>query len=201
MVELVFFVILLIAANISIFVDATILHNNLSEKSISQFLQGSFILLSSSLFALGAIRFPFKKGYLALVAALFGCMFIRENDAVFDLIWHGFWVVPAFCVLIAAGWCTARNLNTLMDPLLSHLEGRHSTLVYTGFFIVVVFSRLFGTGSFWDAVMGNDYDSSYKSIIQEGVELLGYVLIFHGSCMSFLGRFGDHKVGSWRSHE
>jgi len=201
MVEVAFLAILLIAANVSIFVDATILHNNLSERSISQFLQSIFILLSSAIFALGAVRYPFKRGYLTLVATLFGCMFIRENDAVFDLIRHGFWVVPVICVLIAGGWYIARNRSTVMDPFLCHLEGRHSTLVYTGFLIVVVFSRLFGTGSLWDAVMGNDYNTSYKSIIQEGVELLGYVLIFHGSCMSFLGRFGDHKANSWRSHE
>ncbi|WIY27079.1 hypothetical protein [Parasedimentitalea psychrophila] len=199
LVELFFLFILLIAANISIFVDATILHNNLSEISISQFLQSSFILLSSVIFALGAVRYPFKRAYLVLVATLFGCMFIRENDAVFDLIRHGFWVVPTFCALIASGWYTARNLDTLMDPFLCHLEGRHSTHVYTGFLIVVVFSRLFGTGSFWDAVMGNNYSPDYKSIIQEGVELLGYVLIFHGSCMSFLSRFGDHKATPWRS--
>jgi hypothetical protein len=201
LVELTFLVTLLIASNITIFVDATILHNSLSEKSISQFLQSSFILLSSAFFALGAVRYPLKRGYLTLVAALFGCMFIRENDAVFDLIQHGFWVVPVFCVLIASGWYIARNRSTVIDPFLCHLEGRHSTLVYTGFFIVIVFSRLFGTGSFWDAVMGNDYSPSYKSIIQEGVELLGYALILHGSCMSFFGRFGDHKANSWRSHE
>ncbi|AZV77166.1 hypothetical protein EBB79_04175 [Parasedimentitalea marina] len=201
MAELIFLVILLAVANISIFVDATILQNSLSERSISQYLQSSIILVSSTIFALGAVKYPNKRGYLALVAALFTCMFIRENDSLFDNIRHGFWVVPVLCVLIVSGWFTARNRDTVTEPFLYHLEGRHSTLVYAGFIIVVVFSRLFGTGSFWEAVMGNNYNSSYKSIIQEGLELLGYVLILHGSCMSFLGRFGDHIAGTQRSRE
>ncbi|WP_206188323.1 hypothetical protein [Parasedimentitalea denitrificans] len=183
---------LLILANVTIFVDATVLHNNLSEKSFSQFLQSYFILMSSAIFALGAAWFPFKRGYLALVAILFACMFIRENDAVFDLVWHGFWIVPALSILLVGGWYIARNRHTLLEPILSQSNGRYSALICAGFLIIVVFSRLFGTGSFWEAVMGSNYNPDFKSIIQEGIELLGYVLIFHGSCMTFLGWFADH---------
>ena len=184
---------LMLAVNFTIFVDATILRNSLAEQSITQYTQSFLILLSSDIFALGAVRYPFKRGYLALVSTLFCVMFIRENDAVFDHIRHGIWVVPAIGVILAGGWYVACNLDTLVAPFLRHLEGRYSTFVYTGFLILVVFSRLFGTGSLWEPVMGSDYSPSYKSAIQEGVELLGYILIFYGSCLSYLDRFGDQK--------
>ena len=54
------------------------------------------------------------------------------------------------------------------------------TCVAVGLLITILFSRLFGTGQLWQAVMGEDYRSLYKSIIQEGLELLGYVLICFG---------------------
>ena len=194
LVEFVFLVSLMLGATSMIFFDAAILHNGLSEKSITQYTQSFLILLSTVIFWWGAIRYPFKRGYLTVVSTLFGVMLIREADAMFDLVWHGFWVVPAICAMIVGGWYTGRNLDTLIDPFLCHFQSRYSTFVYTGLLILVVFSRLFGTGSFWEPVMGSDYSPSYKSVIQEGVELLGYILIFYGSSMSLMDRFGDQET-------
>ena len=86
LVEFLFIVTLLIVANISIFIDATILRNSLSEASITQYLQGFLILSSSVIFCIGAVRHPLKRGYLAIVTTLFFIMFIRENDALLDLV-------------------------------------------------------------------------------------------------------------------
>jgi hypothetical protein len=46
---------------------------------------------------------------------------------------------------------------------------------------VLVFSRVFGTGSLWRAIMLDEYQNLYKSVIQEGLELFGYLLIAYGT--------------------
>ena len=46
-------------------------------------------------------------------------------------------------------------------------------------------SRIFGSGSLWSELMMGDYQAGYKKIIQEGLELLGYVLIVYGSWLAY----------------
>jgi len=41
----------------------------------------------------------------------------------------------------------------------------------------LVFSRLYGMGSFWQHVMGEHYVRDVKNISEEGIELLCYSLI------------------------
>ena len=43
--------------------------------------------------------------------------------------------------------------------------------------MVLAFSRLFGRGSFWEAVMGDSYMRLVKNIAEEGTELMGYALL------------------------
>lgn len=45
----------------------------------------------------------------------------------------------------------------------------------------MIFSRIFGSGTLWKDVMNDDYHHIYKTIIQEGLELFGYVFLFIGS--------------------
>jgi hypothetical protein len=53
-----------------------------------------------------------------------------------------------------------------------------------GLLQLVIFSRLFGTGSLWEPVMGDSYQPGVKSIVQEGVELMSYALVLYGSALS-----------------
>ena len=60
-----------------------------------------------------------------------------------------------------------------------------STYIFIGLLIIIVFSRAFGTGSLWHDIMGDDYDTLYKNIIQEGLELFGYGLVLYGSMLFY----------------
>jgi len=51
--------------------------------------------------------------------------------------------------------------------------------------IVIVFSRIIGSNSLWRELMGGDYQWAYKTIIQEALELSGYVLIAYGSWLAY----------------
>ena len=51
--------------------------------------------------------------------------------------------------------------------------------------IVLVFSRVFGSHLLWRELMGGDYDWAYKAIIQEALELSGYILIAYGSWLAY----------------
>ena len=77
------------------------IRNGITENSITELMQEALILISAILFWVGAWRYPTVRSLLVLFAGLFGCMFIRELDALFDKIFHGFWIYPA--LLLSAG--------------------------------------------------------------------------------------------------
>lgn len=191
LVELFLLTAILVGVVFTVYVDAVILGNGLSESSITENLHNLFILGSSLAFIAGAVRFPEKRGYLAIVGTLFMGLFIRENDVWFDFIWQGFWQVPAAIALVIGSTVVWRNRETVTEPFFQHFDSRYFTFVYLGFLLLVVFSRLFGTSAIWEAVMQGAYTPGFKTVIQEGLELLGYTIVFYGSLMSLWNRFGD----------
>ena len=118
-------------------------------------------------------------------------MLIRELDSVLDNVWHGFWVYPVSVVLVVGAIAAYNNRATILRPMLQHYATRSGTMIYVGFFLLIVFSRLFRTGSLWEAVMGLSYDRKFKGVIQEGTELMSYMLITYGSCLAFFTTFGE----------
>ena len=111
----------------------------------------------------------------------FATMLIRESDALFDKISHGFWVYPATIVAIYSMVYAKKCVGTVKKPMLTYVDSKNFIFINIGLIIVLIFSRLFGSGSLWRNIMGADYSILYKSVIQEGIELLGYTLVLYGS--------------------
>ncbi|MBY4675409.1 hypothetical protein [Marinobacterium arenosum] len=159
-----------------------------SEQSLTQISQALLLLLTMWLFAREAVRQPAARGMLVLGAGFFGCMLIRECDGYLDAIAHGFWQYPAIALALMAILYARRCRGTVMAPMSAYMTSRPYPYLLIGLVVVLVFSRIFGTGHLWKAVMQVSYDNEYKSMIQEALELLGYVLIAYGACRAFLGR-------------
>ncbi|MEQ9695704.1 hypothetical protein [Shimia sp. SDUM112013] len=182
--ELVFLTAMLIAVVASVYLDVVVWQNGLSEKSLTETLHNLFILCSGILFLIGAKRHPEKRGYLIMVGAFFMILFIRENDKLLDGIWHGFWSIPATVALAIAAVPVWLNRKTISKPFLAHYAARDFVFLYMGFLLLVVFSRLMGTSAIWEAIMQGGYNPMFKTVIQEGLELLGYSFILYGSALS-----------------
>lgn len=188
--EFVMLAVLIALVPVIVYIDVTILSDSMSEESLTEFLHNALLFMSIAFMVAGVFKFTSARGYLLLVTTFFSCLFIRECDAWFDHIWQGFWIIPALGVLAVGIVLVYRNHETLTEPLLRHFETRSATFIYIGVLLLLIFTRLFGTGTLWEAVMGSSYSSSYKAAIQEGLELMSYTLIAYGSLMSYIGRFG-----------
>ena len=171
----------LIAAGVvgCIYLDITI-HGNILENSFVEFGQEWFLLGTTTLFAMRAIAK--RQGGLWLVAGFFGCMFIRELDAYFDMIVHGAWkyfalVVIAFVFFKA--WRLGKE-NTIAS-LAAFMKSRAFVFIFIGLLIVLIYSRLFGMGELWKAIMGDNFNRTVKNVVEEGSELWGYALVFWGA--------------------
>ena len=164
-----------------VWVDVTVF-GSISEASVTELAQESLILAAACLFGFTAWRCPKLRSLLVLVAGLFGCMFIRELDAVFDIVFHGFWLYPALLLaagsLIYAMSCTRMSLRESRELLMTS----PFRSVGFGLLIVLVISRIAGTGKLWSFILDSESAGHFsKNIVQEGLELWGYGIIAAGA--------------------
>jgi hypothetical protein len=173
-----------------IYFDVLAMGGAMGENSPVQLSQAILVLGSAAFFALGARTNSDQRGYLLLVATLFLCMFVRENDGLLDGIVHGFWLVPVLMIAVAGGGAVIYNRATLRGPAHQHAQDGSFWILAVGFLQLVVFSRLFGSGLLWDQVPGQHDLEAAKTIVQESTELVSYSLIFLGSYLSHKYRYG-----------
>ncbi len=152
-----------------------------SEFSITELIQEFCLFTSVILFGLAARNTPQSRGFLVLVTGMFATMLVREFDAIFDRIYHGFWVWPALLVFVSTTIYAFKCAGTVKKPMLEFMDSKNFVYINTGLIIILAFSRIFGSGFLWRDIMGDDYSTVYKSIIQESLELLGYIFVLYGS--------------------
>lgn len=191
--ELLLVCLLVALVPVVVYVDS-VWGGGVSESSMTEHLHNTLLGIAAGVFALGAYERPALRGYLALAATLFACMFLREYDAALDRIRHGFWLYPALVVALIGAFVAWRNRGTTRLPMLHHLQTRSATFVYIGVVLLLFFSRIFGTGALWEAVMGAGYDPQVKTTVQEGTELLAYMLIAYGAVISHLHGYGEQAA-------
>ena len=158
----------------------------IKDASYTENLQETLLVFSSAIF----IYLAKKKSArgLLLVAGFFACMFIREWDAVFDdIIFHGGWKYIAIPTAIGfTFWALREGLQKVWDDLADFMSSKSYDIIVTGLIIVLVVSRLLGNRAVWMLMSGPDFKYVFKTFIEEGVELLGYMVIFAGSVKYYL---------------
>ncbi|KAB1455215.1 hypothetical protein [Vibrio panuliri] len=168
--------------NVVMRVDYILLGNTLGELSLTEGLEQVMLIIASGSFFYLASQQPKLKHAATLIAAFFLVMLIRENDALFDYIAHGFWRYPAMAVAFSAIAYAVRNGKQSLDQLAVILNNRNMGMLLLGIVLLLVYSRLFGMGNFWKGVMQEHYVRDVKNIAEEGTELLAYCIIAFSSC-------------------
>ncbi len=149
-----------------------------SELGYVETLQSMFLAASMGLLLWMAHARP-RQAQLALCAALAVCiLLIRENDQVLELFLpHGAWKWFALPVAIVLLWKYLRQRGTLHTQA-QLLSASPPFGVYLAAGSTLMFSRVFGSTRFWEAVMGERYIRQVKNTAEEGVELFALGLIF-----------------------
>lgn len=167
------FLILMVAP---IYIDVAWMNDALHETSLTETTQEALLAIVAVLFFAAAYQRPEQRGALTLIGGFYSCMLIRELDFLFDIIHHGSWVwfslaVTAGCLAVAI-----RSPKRTLQGLANLLQNRSWPVMASGFLVVLVFSRLFGTHYLWEHMMMDGYNRVVKNMAEEGTELLGYSL-------------------------
>lgn len=151
------------------------------EISATEIAQEVFLFLSGLMFIFVARRNKDLRVIAWLAALFFFMSFIREFNNFVD-----FWFYLVLPLALAFVWIFFRNFKYFFPSMAKLLEMPATAYLVIGFLVTFVFSRLFGRTKFWEALLESDYNRWAKSAAEEGIELLGYALLFIGSLEIFI---------------
>lgn len=146
-------------------------------------LQTVFIMISAVLFLIAG-RIDKRREHCSVVmVVLFFCMFVRECDCFLDLLIarHAWKMIVTLLLVFLAGYMI-RFLPQVVSSLENLVASPAFGVFVSGLIVLIAFSRLFGYGPFWKAIMDNESYRTVKTIVEEGTEVMGYFLILVSSC-------------------
>ncbi len=169
---------------VSLFLDIK-RDGTIKEISFTEILSAGFLLYCSVLFFIVAIRSKAWRSFSVFISGLFLCLCIRELDAFFDMIRHGFWVYPVMFVL--AGMCVyfQSRWKSLLEQIANFINTKPYYFIFIGLVVVLIFSRVFGCGALWKTILDQHYQKVLKTMVEEGLEFFGYCFIFYGTTLFF----------------
>lgn len=148
------------------------------ESSATELMHDTFAFVTCALFLLAAYFSRSLRPAAVVVATLSGMMLIREFDAFLDAnVFDGAWQTLVCIALFASTVYLIKQPEPVKPSLIEYSKLSSAGIYLSGILVVLVFSRLFGRGSFWEAVMGDGYMRVVKNIVEEGTELIGHALL------------------------
>ncbi|HEY5649786.1 MAG TPA: hypothetical protein VIU33_09815 [Nitrospiria bacterium] len=157
-----------------------------SENGFVELLQFSLLLSCSGLLQLAAKRsMPLREAFhfisiLPLAAAA------REMDKTLDVhVFDGTWQLVVFSLMLYLAFFTWRNYQALQKQMVHLVSSFPIGWLFSGFLLVMVFSRLIGQQVFWQMALQENYLRFVGRVVEESCELFGYLIIFFG-CLEFL---------------
>lgn len=185
-----------------VFLDVWVLGTCCLENSPVEWLQFSLVAASSAAMAARAWRVEKGRAAFILTAAFFLDMAIREQDALLDnLMWHGGWAWVVGAVTMTAFALALRWRATLHDGLEEIQRSNRFLMLATGLAVILAISRIMGMKRLWAGFGCTSGIYLAKRVIEEGLELFGYMLIFAWAAPYLpLPRLVDESSDSSRSH-
>ncbi|MFC3284713.1 hypothetical protein [Litchfieldella rifensis] len=113
-----------------------------------------------------------------LMLAFLLASLIREQDAHLDThVFDGAWQVLVTLVVLPSLLLVIRRRREFLAEFEHYADSFSFGLFASGFLVTYVFSRLFGRSELWIAILAENYARTFKDIVEEVTELLGYSLI------------------------
>ncbi|WP_110667812.1 hypothetical protein [Salinicola halophilus] len=152
-----------------------------SEVSFTEITQALVLLASSLLMLYARQRQKVFPTAALLLWGLFFASFIRENDLWLDTyVFDGAWQVLATLTALPVLILTLRRRHQFLKEFHRLADTLGFGLFAGGFLVTYLFSRLYGRGELWHALMGEHYLRVVKDAAEEMTELTGYALMLFG---------------------
>jgi len=165
------------------------------ELSLTEILQEIIVLTCTGIFIFIARKYE-KQG-LWLVSGLLCCMFIRELDVVFDMVFHGAWkyiALPAavFFIFLAV----RKGITPVIEVLEQFMKKKNYPFLFLGLILILIVSRILGSLELVKLLPIRDDNIRYlvKNFMEESSELIGYFILFISSCCYLYEYYKEKKI-------
>lgn len=117
-----------------------------------------------------------------MVAGFLFCVAVRESDYFLDvLVGRHTWKVVVGGLAVSFAVYFFRNLRAVATSIADFMRGPAFGVFISGLLVLIIFSRLFGYGGFWEELVPGWRYQVVKTIVEEGVEQMGYFLLLVSS--------------------
>lgn len=148
-----------------------------------EILETVFALLSAIIFLFAGRLNRNNQSFAVMVSCFFFCLFIRESDYLLDvLVCRHAWKVLVALVFVCSAFYFAHHFQEIVASILDFVHYSSFGVFMSGLLVLLVFSRLFGYGVFWKEILNVGQYRMVKTIVEEGVEQMGYFLLLISSC-------------------
>ena len=165
--------------SVAFYLDVAVLGMRCAENAPVEWLQFALIAASGAMMAARAVRVSRGRAAFILASAFFFDMAIREQDALLDvLLWHGGWAWIVGIVTAVAFMLALRCRETLKEGLGEIRSSGRFLFLAAGLAVILVVSRIMGMKHVWMHLGDPAQLCKAKRVVEEGLELFGYMLIF-----------------------
>ena len=152
-----------------------------TEDSFTESYQEILFFMASLMFFITAIKFEDSRPLSILAGGFTLVCFCRELDFLTDFINSSFWGFTAGTVILTVFILSWKNRKNFTKSFYEYYDSKAFAYMMCGILVTFLFSRLYGKGDFWKALMEENYMRSIKNAAEECVELMGDILIFISS--------------------
>jgi hypothetical protein len=158
------------------------------EDSVTEIAQAVFLLASGVLSLLIFKNYKVANAMGFVLGIFYLVLFTREQDAFLEThLFDKAWQAIVLILLIPLGVFLWRNFKLFAFQVYAMRNSLAIGVLTVGFIIVQLYSRLYGKGKLWEALMGEDtYMRRVKDASEESIELLGYAIMFVGTVELFI---------------
>ncbi len=171
-------------------------HYGVESETAIEWVQDIVLGATAVVFYLLAAKIPQERGGLLLIAGFMTCLFIREQDAYFDLISHGFWkyVMIAYLVVLF-GYIWRRGIPEALEGVAEFVRSKAFITMLAGVGMLLVYSRLYGSDKFVWSLFIEEPHWRYiaKRLSEESMELMSYALMLISACSYYAARLCGPK--------
>lgn len=148
-------------------------------------LQELFLMSLGFMFIIAGRRERELAPVSGLISLFFFMASIRELNNLIP-----FWFYLTLPLILLFCLFLYRDRKSLIQSITSFLKIPSLPWFMAGFLVTFIFSRFFGKKVFWSALTDGDYNRWIKNAAEEGMEMVGYMLLLIGGIemLLFLGK-------------
>ncbi len=143
-----------------------------SEVSRTEFAQSAILLVLFVFYLFLGKRYRDVQPVSNFVSLFVLISLIREQNNFIN-----WWFWPVLLLLFVAAWLLWRDFNKIKKATIEFFSQPASIWLFSGILVTYVFSRLMGRSKFWLLYYDESTYRFAKSAVEEGLELMGYLLM------------------------